>query len=63
MSGDPRQCRMNAVHCAELATRAKAAHLKATLLSLSKNWEKLAIDLERTHALIDEANVDFKKPA
>jgi len=32
--------------------------LKATLLELAKNWEKLAIGLERTQSLLDEANVN-----
>jgi len=36
--------------------------LKATLPELSKNWEKLAIDLERTRGLLDENKIDLQKP-
>jgi len=51
------------MRCAELAATAKTQQLKATLLELAKNWERLAISLERTHSLMDEDSVDFKKPA
>jgi hypothetical protein len=63
MPGDPKECRLHALHCAELAGTARTAQLKATLLELSKNWERLALDLERTQALLDEEDMDFKKPA
>ena len=63
MPGDPKQCRLHAMRCAELAATAKTQQLKATLLELAKNWERLAISLERTHSLMDEDSVDFKKPA
>jgi hypothetical protein len=63
MPGDPKECRLRALRCAELAKTAKTEQLKATLLDLSKNWVKLAESLERTHALLDEEKVDFKKPA
>jgi hypothetical protein len=46
MPGDPRTCRENAARCAELAVAAKAKHLKAMLVELSRSWEKLAFDLE-----------------
>jgi hypothetical protein len=63
MLGDPRQCRMYAVQCAQLASSSIAVHLKMTLLELSQNWEKLAFDLERTQALLLEDEKHFKKPA
>jgi hypothetical protein len=63
MPGDPKQCRLHAMRCAELATTAKTQQLKATLLELSKNWVRLAESLEKTHALMDEDDVDFKKSA
>ena len=37
--------------------------MKAMLLGLSKEWERLAIDLEKTRALLEEDEVQFKKPA
>jgi len=63
MSGDPKECRLYAMRCAELAATAKTEHLKATLLELSRNWVKLAESLETAHALLHEDKVDFKKPA
>jgi hypothetical protein len=63
MPGDPKECRLRAMRCAELAASARTAQLKATLLGLSKEWEKLAIDLEKTRALLEEDKVEFKKPA
>jgi hypothetical protein len=55
MSGDPKECRRNAARCAELAVAARAPQLKATFLALSKNWEKLAIQLEDAFAELTEA--------
>jgi hypothetical protein len=63
MPANPQECRLHAMRCAELAASAKAQQLKATLLELSKNWVRLADSLERTHALMDEDDRDFKKPA
>jgi hypothetical protein len=48
--GDPKQCRRNAAHCAEFAVAARTPQLRATFLELSKNWEKLAIQLEDAFA-------------
>jgi hypothetical protein len=47
MSGDPRECRKRAVRCVELAAEA-SGESKTHLLGLSKNWEKLALEYERT---------------
>jgi hypothetical protein len=53
MPGDPKACRENALRCAELASSAGTPELKATLISLSKNWINLAVELERAHALLE----------
>jgi hypothetical protein len=63
MPGDPKECRLHAMHCAELAASAKNEQLKATLMKLSQNWVKLAVSLEHAQALFDDKIVDFKKPA
>jgi hypothetical protein len=55
MPGDPRECRMHAVRCAELAVTAETPQLKATFLGLSKHWEKLAIQLEDAFAKLMES--------
>jgi hypothetical protein len=54
MPADPQECRSHAARCAELAVSASTPQLKATFLELSKNWEKLAIQLEEAFAQIDE---------
>ena len=63
MPANPKECRLHAMRCAELAATAKSQQLKATLLELSKNWVRLADSLETTLALMDEGGVDFKRPA
>jgi len=62
MPSDPKQYRLNALRCAELAASAKAQELKTTLLDLSKTWQKLAEELERNHAIVDD-DTDYRKPA
>jgi hypothetical protein len=63
MLGDPNECRLHGMRCAELVEAAKTQQLKTTLLDLSKNWIKLAESLERAQALLDEHKVETKKPA
>jgi hypothetical protein len=63
MLGDPKQCRLHAQHCTEMAATVKTQQLKATLLQLASTWVQLAESLEKTHALLYEHNVDFDKPA
>jgi hypothetical protein len=55
MPGDSKECRERAARCAEFAGYARSAQLKATFLEMSKNWEKLAIQLEDTFAKIAES--------
>jgi len=54
MVGDPKACREHASRCAELAHDAKTPELKLILIDLSKNWLKLAIELEQAAALLSE---------
>jgi hypothetical protein len=63
MPGNPKECRLHSMRCAELAATAKAPQLKSTLLDLSKSWARLADSLEKNHAEMDKDDVDFKKPA
>ena len=53
MPGNPKECRIYALRCADLAQAARTPELKSTLIDLSKNWHKLAIELERSAALLD----------
>jgi hypothetical protein len=55
MPGDPKECRKHAARCAEMAVAAHTPQLKATFLELSKNWEKLAIQLENAFAQLGES--------
>jgi undecaprenyl pyrophosphate synthase len=55
MPGDPKECRRRAAWCAELAVAARTPQLRATFLELSKNWEKLAIQLENAFAYLAES--------
>jgi len=55
MPGDPKECRKHAFRCAQLAVAARTPQLKAMFLELSKNWEKLAIQLEDAFARIYES--------
>jgi len=61
MPGDPKEYRLKLLRCAELAASARTSQLKMTLLTLSKTWEKLAIEREQTRRLLDESQVDFKR--
>jgi hypothetical protein len=54
---DPREYRVNAARCAELAVAARSHQLKVALVELSKNWEKLAISLEGVFSILDEIEV------
>jgi hypothetical protein len=45
MPGDLKECRKHAARCAELAVAAHTPELRVMFLELSKNWEKLAIQL------------------
>jgi len=52
MPGDPNECRRRALRCADLAHTAKSPELKSTLIDLSENWMRIALDLEHTYALM-----------
>jgi hypothetical protein len=57
MPGDPKECREHAARCAELAVEAGTPQLRALFLELSKNWEKIAIQLEDDFAKLAENEV------
>ena len=53
MPGDPKECRAHALRCCELAHAARTEDARQHLLHLSGTWNKLAFELESTHALIN----------
>jgi len=55
MTGGPKEYRKHAVRCAELAIAARTPQFRATFLALSKNWERLAIQLEDAFAQLAES--------
>jgi len=46
---------MNALRCADLAHEAKTIELKQLMIELSRNWTKLACELERSQQLLDDS--------
>jgi hypothetical protein len=54
MSGNPKEYRLYAFQCAEMASRERAPHVKAMLLELSANWAKLAVSFEVARELVAE---------
>ena len=54
MPADPKEYRQRALHCADLAHEAKTLELKQTLIELSRNWQKLAVDAEQSRAMLAE---------
>jgi hypothetical protein len=53
MPSNPKECREHALRCADLAHTARTPELKNLLIELSGNWLKLAVELERNHALLE----------
>jgi hypothetical protein len=58
-----RQFRRTALLCADMAQRANTPELATLLVELSKNWMKLANELERVEAFLKDHQADFKEPA
>jgi hypothetical protein len=54
MPGDPRECRERAARCLELAASTANEGIKQLFLSISKQWEALAAELERAKKIIDD---------
>jgi len=58
MVGNPKDCRRYAARCGELAVIAHTPQLKAMFLELSRNWEKLAIQLEDALKLAEREAIE-----
>jgi len=63
MSGDPKECRANALRCSELAAKTPNRPLKATLLGLAETWVRLATELETAEAVRDMVEDRAKEAA
>jgi len=54
MPGDPKECRERALECVELARTANTPEHKQLLTNLAQSWIKLAVEIERENALLNE---------
>jgi hypothetical protein len=51
---DAKECRKRALRCAQLAQHAESGRVRELLLDLTRTWLKMACELERTEALLDD---------
>jgi hypothetical protein len=61
MPNDPKECRMQARCCADLAFTAATPQAREHFASLAKSWIKLALELEGAQAFLnalDEIEAD-----
>jgi hypothetical protein len=52
MPGDPKQCRLNARRCSEMAARARTQAMRANLAIMAELWTKLAAETESDQTLL-----------
>jgi hypothetical protein len=62
MPGDPKECRQHALTCAVLAQSSPSPMAREAFGRLAHTWLKLATELERTQALLDEEGELDTKP-
>jgi hypothetical protein len=59
--GDPKECRIHAKNCMQLAETATAPELRRTYVDLAHHWNRLAVELEDAKALWGTLNkLEFK---
>ena len=61
MAGDPSECRNHAANCRRLAKTAPTSILAAHFEELARRWLKVADDIERAEAYLDELREAEKK--
>ena len=57
MLGDPKECRLRALECAELAVLG-ASHTRQHFAKFARIWILLAKDMERTKALLAKIDAE-----
>jgi hypothetical protein len=63
MTGNPHQCRLNAMRCLRLAERARRPELRRTFNDLAETWTRLAAELESDQALLHTiSELEFSEP-
>ena len=64
MLGDPQMCRLNAVHCSQLAETAATPELQGSFLTLAETWRRLAAELASDQVLLKTmSELEFKRPS
>jgi hypothetical protein len=63
MTSNLKQFRRHGMQCAELAQTARSPELATLLIELSKNWMKLANELERVQKNLEDQPRELKDPA
>lgn len=58
MSRNPREYRVNAVRCGELAATARTSLAKVMFQELSEGWGRLAQDIEETDAVLADGDME-----
>jgi len=61
MTGDPKECRQQALNCVLEAKAARTAQGRDRFVDLARSWIRLAEELERMQALLAEVD-DFYEP-
>ena len=61
MFGNPQECREHAKECLKQARSASNLALMTRFESLAHSWLRLAEDLERAEALLEQAKVPERK--
>jgi hypothetical protein len=52
MPGDPKECRLHAAHCRDLAVQANNPSAKEAFTKLAEHWDRLASELESAQAFL-----------
>jgi hypothetical protein len=51
--GDPKECRLRALRCLDLAHKARTTEARTIFLVLKERWEQLAQALDHAHVQLD----------
>ena len=54
MPGNPEECRQHALHCVRLAQTSATPQARDHFAKLARSWIRLAEDLERGRAFLDD---------
>jgi hypothetical protein len=53
MPGDPKECRLHAVRCMQLANETTNTEMRRTFVDLAHHWNRIAVELEDAQALLN----------